>query len=284
MSNRRDNQFCWNPHNKLTLIDTNFIVDSTNGNGFGVRSLDKGGRIATVFMNTSASMTGTVATTANAITSIAQGTSALTIGMPVQGTGIPVGTTITAITSSSAVAISATPTGNHSSETITYQAAGSPNPAAGIILVTLQDNYNAYLWGCSGFVSPLSGTPINVTTGVTAGAAYVIASLGTTTTAQWYALGVPANMTPAVGLAFVAPLTTTATGTGVIEATVFSGVDHIEVIGDTNLANSNGAYTLGKGNGMQIVLACYFEGVLTAPSPGTVIGLEFSLNNSAQGV
>lgn len=284
MSNRQDIQFTFNPHNKLTLLDCNFIVDPANGNGYGVRSLDKGGRIAKVFMNSTAAITGTVATTANAITSIAQGTSALQVGMPVQGTGIPAGTTITAITSSSAVAISATPTGNHSSESITYQAVGSPNPAPGLILIQLQDNYNDYRFGGMGMVSPVSGTPILVTTGVTAGTAYVIVSLGTTSTAQWQALGVPANITPAVGVAFVAPLTTTATGTGAIETTVTAGTDHIEAIGDTNLANSNGAYVLGAGNGMQIIAACYTAGTLAAPTAQSVIALTFQLNNSAQGV
>lgn len=284
MSNRRNIQFTYTPHNKATVLDCSFIVDSTNGNGFGVRSLKPSGRVGKVFMNTSAAITGTVATTAAQITSIAQGTGSLTIGTPVQGTGIPVGTTITNIISSSAVGISATPTGNHSSESITYQAAGSPNPAAGLILVQLQDNYNSYLGGYGGPVSPVSGTPINVTTGVTAGTAYVIASLGTTTAAQWAVLGVPLNITPAVGVGFVAPLTTTATGTGVIETTVYSGFDHFEVIGDANLANSNGANILGAGQGMQIILACYSAGSIAAPVNGTAIGLNFYLNDSAQGV
>lgn len=41
------------PHVTPVLIDCNFIVDSANGNGFGVRSL-KGQGIASLFMNTSA--------------------------------------------------------------------------------------------------------------------------------------------------------------------------------------------------------------------------------------
>lgn len=162
------------------LIDCNFIVDSTNGNGYGTRSL-KGQGVEAVYMNTSASITGTVATTAAQITSIAQGTSSLKPGMPVQGTGIPAGTTITAILSSSSVQISATPTGNHSSESITYQAVGSPNPAAGLALVKLAYNYNRYLGGFSGFVSPVTGSliPIDASdAALTVGDAYIIASIG----------------------------------------------------------------------------------------------------------
>ena len=221
MSNRRDIQFMYSPHNKATVLDCNFVVDSTNGNGLGIRSLKNSGRISSVYMHTSA-----------------------------------------------------TP------------ATGNPNPASGYIYVTLQDNYNRYLGGYSGFASPVSGTPINVTTGVTAGLAYIITSLGTTSTAQWHVLGVPLNITPAVGVSFIAPSTTTATGSGTIEvpATAGSGIDHIEVIGDSNLMNSNGANVLGAGNGMQFVLACFKNTVLTAPANGTVIGLNFYMNNSAQGV
>lgn len=284
MSNRRDIQFTWNPHDRLTLLDCNFIVDSTNGNGFGVRSLDKGGRISKVYMHTTAAFTGTSHTTTS-ITGIASGTSTLLVGMPVQGSGIVAGTTIASIVSSSAITLSAA-TSSSTTGSITYQAIGSPNPAAGYIYVILQDNYNAYISGGAGFVAPVSGTPINVTTGVTAGLAYIIVSLGTTTTAQWQKLGLPTNITPAVGVSFIAPLTTTATGTGVIEvpATAGSNIDHIEVIGNSNLMNSNGSYIQGKGNGMQFILACNKANALTAPADSTVIGLTFNLNNSAQGV
>lgn len=222
MSNRRDIQFMYSPHNKPTVLDCNFIVDASNGNGLGIRSLKASGRIASVYMHTTSVLSGS----------------------------------------------------------------GNPNPASGYIVVNLQDNYNRYLGGYSGFVGPVSGTPILVTTGVTAGLAYVIVSLGTTTTQHWHDLGVPANIVPAVGVSFVAPATTTTTGTGAIEVPLAggAGVDHIEVIGDPNLMNSNGAYVLGAGNGMQLVLACYKNTVLTAPNAGTVIGLNFYMNNSAQGV
>lgn len=167
------------------LIDCNFVVDSTNGNGLGIRSL-KGQGVKNVFMNTSASMTGTVATTAAQITSISGGTSSLRVGMPVQGTGIPVGAYITSIISSSAVGISATPTGNHSSETITYQGVGpngvaNPNPAAGYAWVQLKSNYNRYLGGFSGFASPTTGSTIKIDAtdaALTPGDAYIIATVG----------------------------------------------------------------------------------------------------------
>lgn len=222
MSNRRDIQFTYNPHNKLTLLDCNFVVDSSNGNGLGIRSLKNGGRIASVYMHTSAPLAGS----------------------------------------------------------------GNPNPAAGLVIVNLQDNYNQYLGGSAGFVSPLSGTPISISGSsvLTIGATYVIVSMGTSTQANWVAAGVSPNVQAAVGVSFIAAVSGSATGTGAVEAPVASGIDHIEVVGDVNLMNSNGVYNASGSNGMQLILQCFKNGVVTAPVNGTVIGLEFSLNNSAQGV
>lgn len=52
MANRYLTQFFYTFHKMPVLLDCNFIVDSTNGNGLGIRSL-KGPGIANVFMNTS---------------------------------------------------------------------------------------------------------------------------------------------------------------------------------------------------------------------------------------
>ncbi len=121
------------------LIDCNFVVDPENGNGYGMRSL-KGQGVAEVYLHSTASFHGTVASSSNVITAIAEGTSALLPGMPVQGTAIPAGSTITAILSGNSVQISANATGAHTSEVITYQAPGSPNPAAGLAWVKLSLN------------------------------------------------------------------------------------------------------------------------------------------------
>lgn len=283
MSNRRNIQFHYSPHNKATVLDCNFIVDSANGNGFGVRSLKNSGRIYRVFMNTTASLTGTVTNLSFNITAIAGGTSSLRVGMPVQGTAIPAGTVIASIIDSGSVAMSAAATGSHASETITYQAPGSPNPAAGIILVQLQDNYNRYLGGYAGLGSPLSGSPI--TSGLTVGKVYVIVSLGSSSAAQWQTAGVPSYIKPAVGVSFIAAATSVAGG-GVVEliATAGSGVDHIELVGDPNLMNSQGATVIGTSPGMTLISMCFAAGVQTAPADGTIIGMNFYMNDSAQGV
>lgn len=224
MSNRRDIQFHYSPHNKPTVLDCNFIVDAANGNGFGIRSLKKSGRVSSVFMHTSS----TPGVSDNGLT--------------------------------------------------------NPNPLAGYINVTLQDNYNTYLGGYSGFVSPISGTPVLVTAGLVLHQMYVITLVGTTTQAQWQTLGLPSYIKAAVGVSFVAKTATAGVGSGVVETTVTSGIDHIEVVGNSNLMNSTGANVQGAGVGMTLNLACYAAGVLTAPADGSVIGLNFYLNNSAQGV
>jgi len=233
MSNRRDIQFTFNPHNKATILDCSFIVDSANGNGLGIRSLKGSGRIGNVYMHTSAT----------------------------KAPGSPGGTT---------------------------------GPASGIIVVQLQDNYNRLLSSFGGKVVPLSGSNVAVDASdalLTVGNAYVITVLGTTTAADWITLGVPANITPAVGVSFIAAATGAGTGSGQVQAPASSGcgIFDIVAVGDANLANSNGASTLGNGNGMQLILACYKDSsgdapVLAAPADGTVISLVFYMNNSAQGV
>lgn len=221
MANRRNIQFTYTPHNKHTILDCNFIVDPTNGNGLGIRSLKDGGRIGAVYMKTSAS-----------------------------------------------------------------PAANNPMTSAstGLILVQLQDNYISYLAGNSGQVAALSGSSIS--SGLTVGVAYVIVSLGASTLDQWQAAGVGATITPAVGVSFVAKATSVSGG-GAVQALHAggSGIDHIEVIGDANLMNNTvtGA-VVGQAVGQTILLACYAGGVLTDPNPGSVISLQFFMNDSKSGV
>lgn len=158
--------------------------------------------------------------------------------------------------------------------------AGPFNPASGYIYVQFDDQYNRYYGGFSGQVSPVSGTPINVTTGTTAGLAYTIVSVGTTTTAQWQKLGLPVGYTPTVGQSFIAIATTTATGTGVIEvpATNGSGIDHIEVVGDPNTTLKG---KIGVTGGGYIILACFSGGTLTAPAAGSAVGLSTYLSSTS---
>jgi hypothetical protein len=213
------------PNNKLyqyeaypVLLSCNFIVDSTNGNGLGIRSL-KGAGIANVFMHTSATPA----------------------------------------------------TGNYGIL--------NPNPEAGIIMVQLQNNFNRYLSGTFGFVSPLTGSPLTATVNHDP---FVITSLGTATLAQWQAVGFPVGFTPAVGAAFVATATATIGGSATVEVPGHSGLTGIEVVGDPNQTIQNSQiYTNG---GMQLVLQCLTTATLTAPADGTAVSLSFYLSNSSVAV
>jgi hypothetical protein len=175
-----------------------------------------------------------------------------------------------------AVTLSAASTINVQPLVAAFVAPGNPNPEPGVIMVQLQDNYNRYLGGFSGQVSPLSGLPL---TSISAGTPYVIVSLGTTTQAQWTSAGVPKGVVPAVGVSFIAIASGSIGGSGAVEVPSASGVDNIEVIGDPDL--SLAPVGAGQNNGGIILMQCLQDGVLQAPLDGSVISLSFYLSNSS---
>lgn len=201
-------------------LDCNFVVDSTNGNGLGIRSL-KGPGIASVFMHTSS-----------------------------------------------------TPAG------------GNPNPASGTIVVRLQDPYFAALSGSNAIVSPVSGSALKIdNSALTAGVAYIITTLGNSTAAAWHTLGVPAGVTPAVGVAFIAASVgagaNSSTSRVMATAAAGSGICSIETVGDSNLSISPSP-SANQGYGATFILQCRdYAGAIAAPADGSVISLCFYLNNSS---
>lgn len=207
---------------KPVKIDWNFVVDSTNGNGLGLRSLKSNGYLRNVFMHTSS-----------------------------------------------------TPGSNNG--------ALNPNPPAGYALIQFNNNFNYYLGGFSGFVSPTSGSP---TGSVVNHSVYIIAAVGTTTTAQWVAKGVPVGLTPAVGLSFVAIATGALGGSGTVIAAGVSGITSVEVIGDPNksinnssLAANGGAYLLVQFLGATSSSVTTL--IPTAPANGSVVGMSAFFDASA---
>lgn len=210
MASKTFTQFFNTLHNTPVLLDCNFIVDSANGNGLGIRSL-KGAGIQNVYMHTSS-----------------------------------------------------TP------------AVGNPNPAAGVILVQLDNPYYRYFGGFSGQVSPIGSPGASATNHI----AYVITSLGTATLAQWQAAGLPVGVTPAVGAAFIA-IATGAIGGGATvapSAVAGSAIDHIEVLGNPNLTLAPTGIGAGYAS---IILQCFEAGAISAPADGSGVGLSFYLSNSS---
>lgn len=216
-------------HIMPVLLDCNFVVDSANGNGLGIRNL-KGPLVQNVFMHTSASAGAGNSNPASP--------------------GIPV---------------------------------INPNPASGSIVVQLQDNYNRIYTGGHSCVAPLGSSQI-VSSGLTAGVAYVITIVGDATAADWAALGLPAGVAPAVGAAFIAASTGhgAATVTRVAPtAAAGSTIMSIETVGDSNAALSPNTLA-GQGFGAQLILQCRnVSGAIAAPADNSVISLSFLLSNSS---
>lgn len=198
MANTNSNKFGLNGGrfysflNRPVLIDCNFTVDSTNGNGLGVRNL-KGWGVQNVFMATSASFTGNTHSGTNVIDGISGGTASLQVGMPISGTSIPTGTTILTIASGTSITTSANSTGSTSSDTISYVGLGANNAvnpllntnvattSKGYAWVQLSNNYTRYCGGFSGFVSPSTGSALNIDAtdaALTVGKPYIISSVG----------------------------------------------------------------------------------------------------------
>lgn len=203
-------------------VNCNFIVDSTNGNGLGIRSLKSNGYVEAVFMHTSST--------------------------PGSVNGIL-----------------------------------NPNPAAGYAMVIFKNNnFQKYLGGFSGQITPLTSTS---TTATTAGNVYVITLLGTASLAQWQAAGLPQGLTPTVGQAFVAIATGTIGGGAHVGLPGEQVAPIVSVVGDpnTSLGNSN----LAVNAGARIIVQ--FAGptaagntalIATAPADGTVIGMTFKFDGS----
>ncbi len=161
------------------------------------------------------------------------------------------------------------------------------NPAAGTIVIQLQDNYNKLLTSFSSRVSPASGSDVKIdNSAMTAGVAYIITTLGDATAAKWHAIGVPAGITPAVGVSFIA-LTNGGAGNVLtskvqIAAATGSGVAAIELVGDSNLSIAPSRSAAGQTTGAQIILQCHdYAGALVAPADGSMISIALLLSNSS---
>lgn len=166
----------------------------------------------------------------------------------------------------------------HSSTTSSAPA----NPASGIILIQLADNFAKNLQLRYSVVAPVTGSGINVSGSsvLTVGAPYSILTVGTTTQAQWQAVGLPLGLVPAVGQTFLSKVTGGGTGTGTVKAVGNSAVQRIEFCGDPNLTIAP-FDSLSNVNGSWLVLQCLAATdastttvIPTAPTTGTIIKLE----------
>lgn len=158
--------------------------------------------------------------------------------------------------------------------------------AAGTILIQLQDNYQQLLSFRHAVTSPSSGSDVKIdNSAMTAGVAYTITTLGNATAAKWIAIGVPRGVTAAVGVSFIAA-TNGGTGntlTSRVQATAASGsgVANIEMVPQSS-ADIAPLPTANQGFGAQFIVQCYdYAGAKVAPAAGSVIHLEFYMNDSS---
>jgi len=156
----------------------------------------------------------------------------------------------------------------------------NPNPAAGIIIVQLKQNFNVFLGMNCSFQAP--GTSSAVTTTV-ANTTYVITVLGTTTAAQWTAVGLQPGFTAAVGQVFTATASQAIGGTGSVLAVGTSAVAAVEVMGNPNVQIANSS--VAANGGAYIFLQCNdYAGALVAPTSLSVCNLRLFFDRSSVSV
>ena len=161
--------------------------------------------------------------------------------------------------------------------TVGVPSAQNPNPEPGIVMIELQDSYERLLGGFLQVASPLDG--INSLNTV-AGQLCVIVSLGTASAAQWAAAGVPAGITPAVGVAFVPVQSAPIGGGAVVQGMGVSGVSSVEACGNGNLSVRR--LNSPTNGGALVYMQCLDSaGAKVAPALNSVVVGSIYLSNSS---
>lgn len=153
----------------------------------------------------------------------------------------------------------------------------NPNPASGIALIQFKQNFNVFLGLNFVFQAPQTGAAVTTTVINTT---YIISVLGTTTAAQWTAVGLPAGFTAAVGQVFTATASQAIGGTGSVKAVGNSAVAAIEVIGNPNAMIQNNSIEVSNGAYTAIQFFDY-AGALVAPTATSIINLRFFYDRSS---
>lgn len=126
----------------------------------------------------------------------------------------------------------------------------NPNPLAGYALIQLKQNFNKFLGMQYTFQTPTATDKKIDNAELTVGQVYVITVVGDGTSAQWTAVGVPAGITPAVGVAFTALATGSGSGnssTSRVQLPTSSTIEIAEIVGATNvMTTSNIATNAGQ--------------------------------------
>jgi hypothetical protein len=151
----------------------------------------------------------------------------------------------------------------------------------GVYGIVLDDQYNKLMDAVVDIIET-SDTAATIASGLTAAAVYVITTVGDASAADWLKVGVPAGVTPAVGLAFAAAATgsgnaTTARVGAVIATSTANSLTFGLVGGSPDLALSK----MNSG-GSSVFFTCRLAstGALADPVSGSRILFSLSLRNS----
>lgn len=158
--------------------------------------------------------------------------------------------------------------------------AGVTRLKAGVYRIQLQDNYNGCFNLVAGARSPTTGSAVN-SGSFSVGTLYTITTLGTT---NYNLIGIPAGITPAIGMAFVA--TGVGTGNGTATAIGSSGINAIEQVSNiSGYLNKQPATPLSGG---YVIIQCLGPTsssvttlIPTDPASGSQITFKLLLNNSS---
>lgn len=161
--------------------------------------------------------------------------------------------------------------------------------SAGRYRIQLSDNYTSLLAFEASFTAPNTGSALNVDASdaaLSVGTVYRIVTVGTSTSADWHALGLPSGLTPAVGMTFKAAATGAGTGNGTASAIGVQAAQGVSVLSDSDMLN-NQPFTQGQGGGyidFQTVAATNSSTttqVATDPSNTSVMKFVILLSNSS---
>jgi uncharacterized protein YidB (DUF937 family) len=163
----------------------------------------------------------------------------------------------------------------------------NPNPANGFALIQLKQNFSVFanlFWSITGTTT---GSIKIDNSAMTAGVPYVITTLGDATAAKWLAIGVPAGVTPAVGVSFVA-LTNGGAGnvlTSRVSTAVSTPVQAVQVVGlpslsvNSSIAANSGEFVLVQFTGA--TNSSTTTPIPVAPDTASVVNLSLLFDQSS---
>lgn len=160
--------------------------------------------------------------------------------------------------------------------------------SAGRYRIQLTDNYAKLLTFQATPRSPVSGSALNVDAShaaLSVGTVYKIVTTGTSTQADFVAIGMPAGIVAAPGITFKAAATGAGTGTGTVQTIGYSGIQNTELLTANSGMINNQPYNFPMGGYIDFQCVGATDSstttpVATDPANGSTLHLAILLSNS----